>query len=628
MSVAFSPGHWHTVDGRLATREEIMMTLAGVENILIKLQYIDQVQREVELLNIVMDSAATRDQGLGSASLVEQCRCPIGYSGLSCEACAHGYTRQQTGAWLGRCVREEEPCKPGQYGDPKRGFPCKVCPCPLTTSGNNFARTCSLGPDGDVVCNCDRGYTGRRCEECERGFTGNPLISGGSCTPIPQGQCDRRGTQRIHSDGLCECKQQVTGVRCDQCTHSSFFLNADTPTGCTQCFCSGVSKTCTSSSWFRDTIHASFSPSRNEFRLVSDYEYLDEAQVGLDIDGNEVSFRGNSGDSNVYYWELPPLFAGNKVSSYGGSLNYTIRYVPTQGGFMSRNNAPDAVIKSSNGNNLLHYRRDEVTPSGSQSYQVPIADGHWQSAEGNVVSREDILTALADVSAVLVKATYTTTTEEAGLSQVSLDSASQQNRGSYLRAVEVEQCSCPAGHQGLSCEHCAPGYTRNGQTGGFCEQCECNNHSDECDPISGVCSVSLFYFNCLHLTNLIFSINTRTAATTQKVIIAKDARAVSVEMRLVDRRLIAPTTAAVMQALCAPIATSAVLYLVTTTNVNANRTLSDIVVTNAVMAPTIWPSNIQRVAANVSARALHECAPHQDCSVNKFQCLSSKINSF
>lgn len=103
-----------------------MMTLAHVENVLIRLQYIDTVQREVELLHIVMDSAAITDQGLGSASLVEECRCPAGYSGLSCEACAPGYTRQESGAWLGRCIRDEEPCRPGTYGDPYRKIPCKV----------------------------------------------------------------------------------------------------------------------------------------------------------------------------------------------------------------------------------------------------------------------------------------------------------------------------------------------------------------------------------------------------------------------------------------------------------------------------------------------------------------------
>lgn len=126
VAVPFVPGHWYTTDGQLAVREEIMMTLANVQNLLIKLQYIDTVQREVELLNILMDSAATHDEGLGSASLVEECRCPVGYSGLSCESCANGYTRQQSGAWLGRCVRDEEPCRPGTYGDPLRRIPCKV----------------------------------------------------------------------------------------------------------------------------------------------------------------------------------------------------------------------------------------------------------------------------------------------------------------------------------------------------------------------------------------------------------------------------------------------------------------------------------------------------------------------
>lgn len=81
VTVSFEPGQWYTIDSRYASREEIMMTLANVENVLIRLQYIDTVQREVELLNIVMDSAGSVDRGLGSASLVEECSCPAGYSG-------------------------------------------------------------------------------------------------------------------------------------------------------------------------------------------------------------------------------------------------------------------------------------------------------------------------------------------------------------------------------------------------------------------------------------------------------------------------------------------------------------------------------------------------------------------
>lgn len=81
VSVSFVPGQWYNPVGRLASREDIMVTLAKVDNVLVRLQYIDTVQREVELLHIFMDSAAVIDQGLGSASLVEECKCPAGYTG-------------------------------------------------------------------------------------------------------------------------------------------------------------------------------------------------------------------------------------------------------------------------------------------------------------------------------------------------------------------------------------------------------------------------------------------------------------------------------------------------------------------------------------------------------------------
>lgn len=126
ITVQLFANNWYKLDGSYASREEVMMTLANVENILVKLQYIDGGERNVELLHVSMDSAALRDMGLGSAALVEECRCPVGYTGLSCETCDIGYVRQKTGPWLGRCVREEEPCRDGTYGDPSRGIPCKV----------------------------------------------------------------------------------------------------------------------------------------------------------------------------------------------------------------------------------------------------------------------------------------------------------------------------------------------------------------------------------------------------------------------------------------------------------------------------------------------------------------------
>lgn len=363
------------------------------------------------------------------------------------------------------------------------------------TGGNNFAQTCYLGPDGEPTCDCNRGYTGRRCDRCSDGFVGNPLMPGGACTADqpPVSQCDARGTLRQHPDGRCECKEHVTGVRCDQCSSRSFFLSPKWNTGCAECFCSGVTTTCTSSSLYRDVVRATFSNRRNEFSLITDFEAPEESDRQVVVYNNEATFSSSAGDPDVYFWRLPSQFAGNKITSYGGHLKYTIRYVPTPGGFMSRNSAPDVVIRSENDITILHYRRDEVSPSAAQTYEVPITEEHWQRIDGNAVNRQYLLMALADVSDVFIKATYTTTTDEAALSNVTLDTASKHYTGNNARATEVEQCTCPQGHQGTSCEDCAPGYTRigGGLYLGLCEPCECNGHSDECDVETGVCHVSL-----------------------------------------------------------------------------------------------------------------------------------------
>lgn len=55
-------------------------------------------------------------------------------------------------------------------------------------------------------------------------------------------------------------------------------------------------------------------------------------------------------------------------------------------------------------------------------------------------------------------------------------------------ATWVEQCSCPEGYAGLSCELCAPGYRREplgNSPYSRCVKCFCHNHADTCDPDTG-----------------------------------------------------------------------------------------------------------------------------------------------
>uniref|UniRef100_T1PLQ8 Basement membrane-specific heparan sulfate proteoglycan core protein n=1 Tax=Musca domestica TaxID=7370 RepID=T1PLQ8_MUSDO len=489
MEIPFVPGSWTKTDGRSATREEIMMVLTNVDNVLVRLGYIEATEREVEVTNIMMTSAGPYDQGLGQASLVEKCSCPVGYSGDSCESCAPGYVRQPGGAWLGRCVPHiPEPCPEGTYGDPRRGIPCRECPCPQT-GANNFATGCSLGPDNEVTCRCNEGYMGRRCETCAPGYEGNPLAPGGRCYPTPDHNCNAEGTYSIMPNKTCECKSLVSGERCDTCKSGSFHLNSFTYTGCIECFCSGLPVSCGSSTWNRDQITSSFGRSRapHGFSLIRNYN-TEPAPVPFNENGASLTFNEPS-TSEPLYWSLPAQFLGNQITAYGGKLSYNLSYNPMPGGLMSRSTSPDVVIKSGEDVTLIHYRKTGFNPSQPNSYSIQMIENSWQRSDGQTVNRQHLLMALSKIDAIYIKATYTTSTKNGALTSVSMDIASASSR-SGARAWEVEECRCPPGYVGTSCERCAPGYKRNEEAGlylGLCEPCECNGHSSQCDAETGVC---------------------------------------------------------------------------------------------------------------------------------------------
>nr|XP_018910612.1 PREDICTED: basement membrane-specific heparan sulfate proteoglycan core protein isoform X4 [Bemisia tabaci] len=498
VSVRFFRGSWIKSGYRniAASREEIMMVLVNLESVLIRVQYLTGPSYETTITNIRMDSAGNRNIGLGQAAYVEECRCPAGYTGLSCETCLPGYNRRASGPWLGQCYKEEQVCRPGTYGDPSRGIPCQACPCPLANSLNQFGRTCHLDTDGQVTCDCPPEYTGRRCEKCAAGYSGNPLIPGDFCR---QGYCDAAGSLSPlpnPSTGQCICKNLVTGSTCNVCHNNTFHLSPRNQNGCISCFCMGLTNTCTSSYWYRNQISSAFVTSNTQdFKLVEYRDIRSPIKTGFQVNPNSRELVYNNfypGNQEVFYWVLPPRFLGDKITSYGGYLNYTLRYVPAQGGQSSRNSAHDVEIISANNIRLQHFQSDrQIQPNRVETISVPILEQYWQREDGKTANREHLLMALADLSNILIKATYTTKTEEVALTSVTLDVAENRNTG-QSRALEVEQCQCPPGHTGLSCEDCDAGYTRQeqGLYLGICEPCACNGHSDQCDPETGVC------FNC------------------------------------------------------------------------------------------------------------------------------------
>uniref|UniRef100_H2ZZ57 Heparan sulfate proteoglycan 2 n=1 Tax=Latimeria chalumnae TaxID=7897 RepID=H2ZZ57_LATCH len=530
ISVPIRESAWQRVDGKISTRENFLMALAEIDVFRIRATYLDRMS-ESRISDIRLDVAVPYSTGLERAVEVEECICPHGYRGPSCQECDVGYSRFAGGLYLGTCVRcdcnghsdqcdEEtgecqrcqhntegsqcERCKPGYYGDARGHSPgdCKLCPCPGTTPSTQFSKTCFLDTDGQPTCSaCPPGFTGRRCERCAPGITGNPILGQPCNRPSDLGDCscDPRGSVNGRCDGRgsCQCKANVEGPDCSACRPGYFHLSSENQEGCTPCFCMGVIQQCSSSNYYRNVVTSPFFPGNfQNFALVNRQRSIritTDFTVEVGSDGTQLSFsRPDQLVQESFYWQLPEIYQGDKVGSYGGSLRYTLSYNAGARG----SQVPDADVQIiGNDITLVAHHREQLQPRERKSFQIRFLEQYWKRPDGQQATREHLMMVLADLDEILIRASYSTDMISTSISGVSMEVAVPSVTG-LAQALEVEACHCPQGYRGLSCQDCAPGYTRTG--GGLylghCELCECNGHSESCHPETGACT------NCLHNT--------------------------------------------------------------------------------------------------------------------------------
>jgi len=81
---------WQTsfrqVDGAQPTRETFLKALASIDTFLIRSTFSSEMASSV-LKELLLDTAVPRSSSQELAESVEQCTCPPGYTGLSCEVC-------------------------------------------------------------------------------------------------------------------------------------------------------------------------------------------------------------------------------------------------------------------------------------------------------------------------------------------------------------------------------------------------------------------------------------------------------------------------------------------------------------------------------------------------------------
>ncbi|CAI2351123.1 unnamed protein product [Caenorhabditis sp. 36 PRJEB53466] len=262
------PENFLTVEGKTVTREELMKVLHSLQNITLKASYFDKPTTSTLHEFGLEVSQPNGPESVIKASSVEQCQCPAPYTGPSCQLCASGYHRVQSGSFLGACVPCEcnghsatcdpntgictdcehnthgehcEFCDEGHYGNATNGSPydCMACACPFAPS-NNFAKSCDVSEEGQLLqCNCKPGYTGDRCDRCAAGYFGQPQQVGGSCEP-----CQCNGNNNLTDSRSCHpvsgdcylCEQHTDGRHCEWCAQW-FYGDALTAKNCSSCEC-------------------------------------------------------------------------------------------------------------------------------------------------------------------------------------------------------------------------------------------------------------------------------------------------------------------------------------------------------------------------------------------------------
>ncbi|XP_033010826.1 laminin subunit alpha-1 [Lacerta agilis] len=389
-------------------------------------------------------------------------------TGINCDMCTDGYYR---------------PHKVSPFDD----NPCFSCECDIFGSlGFDCVKDDDhADPQHGVQpgqCHCKEGYAGEKCDRCAFGYKGYPSCMRCNCSLVGS----------INDDPCtepCLCKENVEGENCDRCMPGFYNLQERNPQGCTECFCSGVSDVCESLPWPISQV------SSMAGWLVTAPLTTKTIQPQQDqFDGPHQISINNIAAAKIlkspYYWSAPKPYIGNKLTSFGGYLKYTVSYeIPMDSTDSDLVSNVDVILQ---GNGQILCTRSEglsLQPYEEYSSTVRLVSENFVDFNTKkLIDRDMLMTVLANVTHLLIRASYNIAKKAVyRLGSVTLDAASA-NLIDVSSAADVEYCECPQGYSGISCESCLPGYYRVGGIlfGGICQPCDCHDHATECD-IHGVC---------------------------------------------------------------------------------------------------------------------------------------------
>ncbi|XP_053605991.1 laminin subunit alpha-2 [Plodia interpunctella] len=439
------------------------------------------------------------------------CACAAGVGGAQCDRCLPGYYGFRPAGCLpcptcsdgkicsldtGQCV-----CPPRT-----RGPECKQC-APGYWSRENGCQPCTCGAGAtsntcDPVsghCKCRTGWAGSRCERCAPGHFG-PRCRPCDCSLDGSRDCVN-GSCSCDELGRCLCKENVVGDKCDQCLNGTFGLSSENPSGCTACFCFGRAAHCTQAALTRAALHNT-NPMHVTLLKGDQITTVDiHSPLAVPMHNQDVTISLPWPPAPVYV-ELDNRFPGDRITSYGGLLRYTVE---EEGGeelsMETKLQAP--LVSMYSGDIVLDYYENDPNKNGSHAVRFH-ESLWWVRGRGVKANRAALMVVLQKLQRVLIRVTSRAPTKDdhvhALLLNVSLDTAIP-GLSRTAAAVGVERCVCSEGYASDSCQRPARGYwlpqqrIRLGSTDGTviiaiegeAKRCDCNGRAVACDPDTGTC---------------------------------------------------------------------------------------------------------------------------------------------
>ena len=280
-------------------------------------------------------------------------------------------------------------------------------------------------------------------------------------------RCDIRGTTEDICDqttSRCFCKANVYGEYCDTCKPDAYNLEENNPLGCTKCFCFGTTDRCTSSTYKLIQTSAMENGWRATSLIFSDgnvvESFINSEDVNLEYSAGRIkinqpaNLENSLGTSLIVYFSAPKDYLGNRVTSYGGILKYSIENVIIKNGGKDVTGlvAADLVLK---GNNITLVLEHIEQPNMVEPFELSsrLIEREFRHLNGFEVSREQMMMVLVNLEAIYIRGTYFEPISSIYLRNVLLDRAIEGRRlADAPRALAVEQCNCPSNYQGTSCE--------------------------------------------------------------------------------------------------------------------------------------------------------------------------------